>query len=145
MNITNRYCLLSTLSEEQITKLRALMPATPSWFDFWVGEDVIGFDEAGAVGTWTSEESSIIITFSQMVRLLTEEDEKEEKEEEVLVPHVHQKETIVWATGSSYRVKPKITLTQLLIAEKEKELSALKFQDAVERGVEVVLGEVDAT
>ena len=40
---------------------------------------------------------------------------------------------------------PKITPTQLIIAEKEKELSSLKYQDAVERGVNIVLGEVDAS
>jgi hypothetical protein len=85
-------------------------------------------------------------------------------------PHVHQKEIIAWAngeeielllssvsppewvvlpypewaTGSSYRVKPKLTPTQLRIREVVAELEKLHKQNAVERGAKIVLlGEVD--
>ena len=91
-------------------------------------------------------------------------------EDKKLTPHIHQKEIIAWANGedievespflednwvlaknplwakgSQYRVKERLSSTQILIAEKEKELSSLKYQDAVERGVSIVLGEVDAS
>jgi hypothetical protein len=89
-------------------------------------------------------------------------------EDKKLTPHIHQKEIIAWAKGEDievesmfdkgswfltktplwrkrcqYRVKEGLSSTQILIAEKEKELSLLKYQDAVERGVNIVLGEVD--
>ncbi len=131
-----------------------------SYFDFHPYEHYIGFEEEGNAGTWDDAMKDEIITYKEMLSLLGEEE---------LVPHVHHKEIIAWANGeeievlmdglapatwellpspvwladTSYRVKSKPTPTQLLIAEKERELSALKFQDAVERGVEVVLGEVD--
>ena len=91
-------------------------------------------------------------------------------EDKKLTPHIHQKEIIAWANGEDievespflednwvlaknplwakgrqYRVKEGLSPTQILIAEKEKELSSLKYQDAVERGVSIVLGEVDAS
>jgi hypothetical protein len=162
MNIKNKYCLLSELTQTQIDKLVGLIPDREYYFDFNRGETHIGFDENGESGTW-DEPNAATIPYKEMLSLLGA------KEEEKLVPHVHQKEIIAWANGeeievlmdglapatwellpspvwladTSYRVKSKPTPTQLLIAEKERELSALKFQDAVERGVEVVLGEVD--
>jgi hypothetical protein len=83
-------------------------------------------------------------------------------------PHVHQKEIIAWANGdeieifivgltsnvwvsrpspmwdvaSSYRVKPKLTPTQLRIKELTEEIQKLHEQDAVESGIGLVMGEV---
>jgi hypothetical protein len=84
------------------------------------------------------------------------------KEEEKLVPHVHHKEIIAWANGEEieinlgigwlpaampqwskafkFRVKPKITSTQLRIQEVVAELQKLHEQDAVERGIDKVMG-----
>ena len=133
-----------------------------SYFDFHPYEHYIGFEEEGNAGTWDDAMKDEIITYKEMLSLLGEEE---------LVPHVHHKEIIAWANGEeieglikglapptwvlvsspmwrtdcSYRVKSKLTPTQLLIAEKERELSSLKYQDAVERGVHIVLGEVDAS
>ena len=164
MNITNKYCLLSGLSQTQIDKLKELMPYT-KYFDFLPPENLIGFDLEGDAGTWSLNSSARergTIPYKEMLFLLGV------KEEEELVPHVHQKEIIAWANGgeievespflennwvlarnplwakgSQYRVKESLSSTQLIIAEKEKELSLLKYQDAVERGVNIVLGEVD--
>jgi hypothetical protein len=160
MNIKNKYCLLSTLNQDQIDKLVELMPKNP-FFDFLLGETVIGFTKGGSAGTFNKDTFDEIITYKEMLSLLGEEEE--------LVPHVHQKEIIAWAKGEViehyspyhkdwftkffsgwpadilFRVKPKLTPTQLQIAEKERELSSLKYQDAVERGVHIVLGEVDAS
>jgi hypothetical protein len=163
MNIKNKYCRLSDLTLEQVDKLVDLMPETP-FFDFQEDEFYIGFNNNCNSGTWQSgEEYAETITYKEMLSLLGVDVTEE------LVPHVHYKEIIAWANGeeieillrksspplwvprgspiwdlaSSYRVKPKTSPTQRLIAEKEKELSALKYQDSVERGVNVVLGEVD--
>jgi hypothetical protein len=163
MNISNKYCKLSLLSKEEVDELVALMPKG-DYFDFRKCERFIGFSSTGLSGTWGDELiPRPVISYKEMLSLLGAE------EKDKLVPHVHQKEIIAWANGeeiefeswidlkwkdknfdswdedSKFRVKPKITPTQLLITEKEKELSALKFQDAVERGVEIVLGEVDAS
>jgi hypothetical protein len=162
MNITNKYCLLSELTQTQIDKLVELMPVS-SYFHFYRGETVIGFAEQGTAGTWYGcKNPTVIITYKEMLSLLGA------KEEEKLVPHVHQKEIIAWANGeeievlidglapatwaatspswrtdSSYRVKSKPTPTQIRIKEVVAELLSLHKQDAVERGIESVLGEVD--
>jgi hypothetical protein len=161
MNIKNKYCLLSELTQAQIDKLVGLIPDREYYFDFNRGETHIGFDENGESGTW-DEPNAATIPYKEMLSLLGEEQ---------LVPHVHQKEIIAWANGEEieslikglapdtwvlvsppswrtdtfYRVKSKPTPTQIRIQEKERELSSLKYQDAVERGVHIVLGEVDAT
>jgi hypothetical protein len=162
MNIKNKYCRLSSLNQDQIDKLVELMP-DDNYFDFHTNDFLIGFSRSGKAGTWRGWGGDEIITYKDMLSLLG-------AEEEQLVPHIHQKEIIAWANGEEievksmfdkeswflsetplwrkrcqYRVKPKLTLTQLRIAEKEKELSSLKYQDAVERGVNIVLGEVDAS
>jgi hypothetical protein len=85
-------------------------------------------------------------------------------------PHVHHKEIIAWANGEeieglikglapptwvlvssplwrtdcSYRVKSKLTPTQLRIKEVVAELLSLHKQDAVERGIEKVMEDLDA-
>ena len=89
-------------------------------------------------------------------------------EDKKLTPHIHQKEIIAWANGEDievksmfdkeswflsetplwrkrcqYRVKPKLTPTQLRIKEVVAELEKLHEQEAVESGVNIVLGEVD--
>ena len=78
-------------------------------------------------------------------------------------PHVHQKEIIAWANGDAieismdakwlpsshptwlsiykYRVKPKLTPTQLRIKELKEEIKKYEEQDAVERGINAVMGE----
>ena len=163
MNIKNKYCLLSSLNQDQIDKLVELMP-DDNYFDFSPSEVFIGFSRSGNAGTWShARGSNEIITYKDMLSLLG-------AKEEQLVPHIHQKEIIAWANGedievespflednwvlaknplwskgSQYRVKEGLSSTQILIAEKEKELSSLKYQDAVERGVNIVLGEVDAS
>jgi hypothetical protein len=156
MNIKNKYCLLSELTQAQIDKLVELMPM--GYFDFQEEEDYIGFSHDGNAGTWQGGGNDEV-TYKEMLSLLGA------KEEEQLVPHVHYKEIIAWANGeeievlidglapatwaatspswrtdSSYRVKSKPTPTQIRIQEKEKELSFLKYQDAVERGIEKVMG-----
>jgi hypothetical protein len=161
MNITNRYCELSTLTQTQIDKLRVLMPV--GRFDFFESETVLGFRDGGRVGTWSQCASDIIISYKQMVALLTGEEEEKEVE---LVPHVHQKEIIAWANGekielllssilysewvfvpsptwlagSSYRIKPEPTPTQLRIQELTEELVKLKEQHNVECGIDKVMG-----
>ena len=83
--------------------------------------------------------------------------------EEELVPHVHQKEIIAWANGEEieyslkgifwnqaeshafsellqYRVKPKLTPTQLRIKELTEEIVKLKEQDDVECGIDKLMG-----
>jgi hypothetical protein len=157
MNIKNKYCLLSELTQAQIDKLMALMADT-IYFDFDRGEGLIGFDGEGDAGTWIERESRTRITYKEMLSLLGV------KEEEELVPHVHQKEIIAWANGeeievrgiddklwypcvqplwnlpTSYRVKPKLTPTQLRIQKLTEEIVKLKEQDDVECGIKKVMG-----
>ena len=162
MTIKNTFCELKGLTSSQVGHLQMLMPDT-GYFDFFSNEILIGFEVEGTAGTWEidSIRASGIVSYEEMLPLLR-------AKEEQLAPHIHQKEIIAWANGEEleyyaegigwvsaetpsfrshikYRVKPKLTLTQIRIAEKEKELSSLKYQDAVERGVNIVLGEVDAS
>ena len=161
MNIRNKYCLLSELTQAQVDKLKGLMPDT-MFFDSHSHEGLIGFDYDGDAGTWSVDNirAKLIVSYGEMLSLLGVE--KKEK----LVPHVHQKEIIAWANGDAieismdakwlpsshptwrsfykYRVKPKLTPTQLRIKELTEEIVKLKEQDDVERGVNIVLGEVDA-
>jgi hypothetical protein len=157
MNITNKYCLLSELTQVQIDKLVELMPVS-SYFHFFRGETVIGFAEQGTAGTWYGcKNPTVLITYKEMLSLLG-------AKEEELVPHVHQKEIIAWANGEeveislggrwlhapspawisicNYRVKPKLTPTQLRIKELTEEIQKLHEQDAVESGIGLVMGEV---
>jgi hypothetical protein len=157
MNIKNKYCLLSELTQAQIDKLVELMPDTGYYFDFNREETYIGFEEKGESGTWAHAKGDELITYKEMLSLLGEEQ---------LVPHVHHKEIIAWANGeeieslikglapdtwvlvsppswrtdTSYRVKSKPTPTQLRIKEVVAELLSLHKQDAVERGIEKVMG-----
>ena len=164
MNIRNKYCLLSELTQAQVDKLKGLMPDT-MFFDSHPHKGLIGFDYDGYAGTWSvcNIRAKVIVSYGEMLSLLGVE--KKEK----LVPHVHQKEIIAWANGGAievrgslggawypanppewllhqkYRVNPKLTPTQLRIKELAEEIQKLKEQDAVERGVNIVLGEVDAS
>jgi hypothetical protein len=159
MNIKNKYCLLSELTQDQIDKLVELMPKS-GWFNFISVDTLIGFSEYGTVGTFKEDAGDDIITYKEMLYLLGV------KEEDKLIPHVHQKEIIAWANGEEiqynykmssppiwhrslnpnwtlttpYRVKPKITPTQLRIQELTEELQKLHEQDAVESGVGLVMG-----
>jgi hypothetical protein len=158
MNIKNKYCLLSSLNQDQIDKLMSLMPDTEYYFDFNREETYIGFEEKGESGTWAHAKGDELITYKEMLSLLGEEQ---------LVPHVHHKEIIAWANGeeiehltkglapatwvlvsppswrtdTSYRVKTKLTPTQIRIKEVVAELLSLHEQDAVERGIEKVMGD----
>jgi hypothetical protein len=156
MNIKDKYCLLSELTQAQIGKLRELMPDTLH-FDFNKFELLIGFYGEDA-GTWNYDLADEIITYKEMLSLLGA------KEEEKLVPHVHQKEIIAWANGEEiqvqgqgggnwypakppewlrhqqYRVKVWLTPTQLRIKELTEELVKLKEQDDVECGIKKVMG-----
>jgi hypothetical protein len=162
MNIRNKYCRLSELTQFQIDKLRSLMTDT-EYFDFGEEESLIGFSPRGNAGTWLMNVNYKTITYKEMLSLLGA------KEEEKLVPHVHQKEIIAWANGEEiqtpdprrpvwhkcssppwnpdvkYRVKPKLTPTQLRIQEVVAELQKLHEQDAVERGINRVMEDLDAT
>ena len=158
MNITNKYCRLSELTQTQIDKLEELMPNT-EYFDFQSHEHLIGFESEGDAGTWPLNSSARergTIPYAEMLSLLG-------AKEEELVPHVHQKEIIAWANGEAievqgllggawypatapawlfhqkYRVKPKLTPTQLRIKELTEEIVKLKEQDAVERGIIAVM------
>jgi hypothetical protein len=157
MNIKNKYCLLSELTQTQIDKLVGLAPYA-DYFDFNKSEVLIGFSPHGNAGTWRRGLTDEIITYKEMLSLLGAE------EEEKLVPHVHQKEIIAWANGEEiefyygfaekwlckdfdswpednmFRVKPKLTPTQLRIQEVVAELLSLHKQDAVERGIDKVMG-----
>ena len=164
MTIKNTFCELKGLTSSQVGHLQMLMPDT-DYFNFYSNEELIGFEE-GDAGTWEIDtiRAKGIVSYKDMLSRLGGE------EEDKLVPHIHQKEIIAWANGedievespflednwvlaknplwskgSQYRVKEGLSSTQILIAEKEKELSSLKYQDAVERGVNIVLGEVDAS
>jgi hypothetical protein len=154
MSIKNKYCLLSSLSLDQRDKLMELMPTT-DYFDYFVGEELIGFDEKGRAGTWVLYSGKEVITYEEMLSLLGEKE---------LVPHVHQKEIIAWANGEEieyysetkirwspmsspsflplvkYRVKPELTPTQLRIKELTEELQKLHEQDDVECGIKKVMG-----
>jgi hypothetical protein len=156
MNIKNKYCLLSKLTKAQIDKLMELMPESVM-FDFKIGETLVGFTRHGSAGTFREDMCDEIITYKEMLSLLG-------AKEEELVPHVHQKEIIAWANGEEiqvqgqgggdwypanppewllnqqYRVKPKLTPTQLRIKEIVAELHELHKQDAVERGIDKVMG-----
>tara|TARA_R110000851_G_scaffold5671_3_gene23237 strand:- start:11 stop:493 length:483 start_codon:yes stop_codon:yes gene_type:complete len=159
MNITNKYCLLSALTQEQIDKLVELMPKS-GWFNFISVETLIGFSEYGTVGTFKEDAGDDIIAYKEMLSLLGV------KEEEKLIPHVHQKEIIAWANGeeveykykmsstpiwhrslnpkwiltTTYRVKPKLTPTQLRIKKLTEELMGLEAQYNVECGIKKVMG-----
>jgi hypothetical protein len=157
MNIKNKYCLLSELNQDQIDKLVDFMPNN-AYFDFQPYEFYIGFNEDGESGTWVEGMKDEAITYKEMLSLLG-------AKEEELVPHVHQKEIIAWANGEEiefqssvdlkwydkdsdvdweenfkFRVKPKLTPTQLRIQEVVAELQKLHKQDAVERGIDKVMG-----
>ena len=144
---------LSFLSKEQVERLKGLMPES-SCFDVDDDESYIGF-HVGTAGTWMWESDLEIISYEEMLSFLGE-----------LTPHMHQKEIIAWANGATiqssfqsaawldirlnkpawssvcrYRIKPELTHTQQAIEQKEQELVALKQQDLVERGIEVVLNE----
>jgi hypothetical protein len=160
MNITNKYCLLSELTQVQIDKLVELMPDM-GYFDFDSSDNYIGFSRNGNAGTWQGGRNDEV-TYKEMLSLLGA------KEEEKLVPHVHQKEIIAWANGeeieflirglapdtwvsrtshmwdvaSSYRVKPKLTPTQLRIQKLTEELMELEEQHNVECGVDLLMGRV---
>ncbi len=165
MIIKNTFCELKGLTSSQVGHLQMLMPDTDH-FDFFSNEILIGFEFEGDAGTWEIDtvRAKGIVSYGEMLSLLGVE------EKEKPVPHIHQKEIIAWANGEEievksmfdkeswfltenplwrkrcqYRVKEGLSPTQLRIAEKEKELSSLKYQDAVERGVNIVLGEVDAS
>ena len=162
MNIKNKYCLLSELTQDQIDKLEELMPESED-FDFTRAETLIGFTCDGLAGTFKEDNFDEIITYKEMLSLLGV------KEEDKLIPHVHQKEIIAWANGEEievtvpnasselfwctasapawkdhmlYRVKPKpkLTPTQLRIQELTEELVKLKEQHNVECGIDKVMG-----
>ena len=154
MNITNKYCLLSELSQAEIDTLICSMPDSDFW-DKNKCQTLIGFTTNGAAGLWSRDPTDQIITYKEMLSLLGEEQR---------VPHVHQKEIIAWANGeeiefeswidskwkdknfdswdedSKFRVKPKLTPTQLRIKELKEEIVKLKAQDDVECGARIVLG-----
>jgi hypothetical protein len=156
MNIKNKYCRLRELTQFQIDELRGLMPVS-GFFDFDPDEKHIGFSPNGNSGTWVMRGSTTVMTYAEMLSLLGG------KGEDKLVPHVHQKEIIAWANGEEietmtrkgskwhgfktpswnlkqqYRVKPKLTPTQLRIQEVVAELQKLHEQDAVERGIDKVM------
>jgi hypothetical protein len=158
MNIRNKYCRLSELTQGQIAKLKRLMPNS-NYFDFNQNETLIGFSESGTAGTFREDAIDEIITYKEMLSLLGA------KEEDKLVPHVHQKEIIAWANGEEieinlgigwlpaampqwastckFRVKPKLTPTQLRIQEVVAELEKLHEQEAVERGIDKVMEDLD--
>ena len=155
MNITNKYCKLSLLSKEEVNALVARMPEG-KYFDFAEYEGYIGFSQSGLTGTWSDDLlNRPIIPYKEMLSLLGEEQR---------VPHVHQKEIIAWANGeeiefeswidskwkdknfdswdedSKFRVKPKLTPTQLRIKELKEEIKKYEEQDAVECGIDKVMG-----
>jgi hypothetical protein len=155
MNIKNKYCLLGELTQTQIDKLVGLVPCA-DYFDFNKSEVLIGFSPNGNAGTWRRGLTDEIITYKEMLSLLG-------VEEEELVPHVHQKEIIAWANGEEiefqsiflkwkdkdfeswdedtlFRVKPKLTPTQLRIKELTEELMELEEQHNVECGIDKVMG-----
>jgi hypothetical protein len=70
--ITNKYCELSKLSEEQVEMLRVLMPDS-NYFAFGLSHALIGFTHSGSSGTWEQGGGDIVITFMQMVVLLAAE------------------------------------------------------------------------
>jgi hypothetical protein len=156
MNIRNKYCRLSELTQAQIDKLEGLMPDSGFWYKT-PADILIGFTHDGIAGLWDRYPIDEIITYKEMLSLLG-------AKEEELGPHVHQKEIIAWANGEEieyyntftctwrprpnplwealvpYRVKPKLTPTQLRIQEVAAELQKLHEQDAVERGIDKVMG-----
>jgi hypothetical protein len=155
MNIRNKYCRLSELTQAQIDKLEGLMPDSGFWYKT-PADILIGFTHDGIAGLWDRSPIDEIITYKEMLSLLG-------AKEEELVPHVHQKEIIAWANGEEieinwgigwrpavmpqwsttfkFRVKPKLTPTQLRIQEVVAELLSLRKQDAVERGIDKVMGD----
>lgn len=153
MNIKNKYCLLSDLTQAQIDELKGLMPDSPYWYGYH-DHTLIGFTTNGNAGLWSRDPSDEIITYKEMLSLLGEEQR---------VPHVHQKEIIAWANGeeiefeswidskwkdknfdswdedSKFRVKPKLTPTQLRIKELKEEIKKYEEQDAVECGIDKLM------
>ena len=158
MNIKNKYCLLSELTQAEIDMLKGLMPDSQFWRYQHRVQTLVGFAPNGNAGLWCRDPIDQIITYKEMLSLLGAKDEE-------LVPHVHQKEIIAWANGaeievqaphgmgwypyvgvaprwqaSAYRVKPKLTPTQLRIKELTEELMELKEQDDVECGIDKLMG-----
>ena len=76
MNIKNKYCLLSELSQAEIYKLKRLMPDSAN-FDFCKSEVLIGFSPKGTAGTWDMAFFPEIITYKEMLVLLYANQEEE--------------------------------------------------------------------
>jgi hypothetical protein len=70
MDIKNTVCLLSDLTQEQIDSLRAAMP-TSRHFMFHDIEPLIGFSVFGNAGTWTGNDDPAVISYDEMMHLLT--------------------------------------------------------------------------
>tara|TARA_R110000764_G_scaffold230443_1_gene321687 strand:+ start:271 stop:972 length:702 start_codon:yes stop_codon:yes gene_type:complete len=68
-NIRNTMCRLSDLTNEQIDSLVEEMPYD-LFFDFNRGEPCIGVTKRGRWGTWVSEDSPLIVTYTEMMQLL---------------------------------------------------------------------------
>ena len=75
MNITNKYCLLSELTQAEIDKLVESMPNSP-FFDLDSTDNIIGFRCDGIAGTFTRESSDVLITYKEMLVLLGANEEE---------------------------------------------------------------------
>jgi hypothetical protein len=76
MDIKSTKCRLNRLSKKQRDSLVEAMPKS-GLFDFNQGEGFIGFSSAGRSGTWVEDYKTKIISYDEMMQLLTGKSMKE--------------------------------------------------------------------
>ena len=83
MNITNKHCLLSELSQAEIDKLKGLMPDSDFWDDTRFNK-LIGFTRNGIAGLWGQGPIDQIITYKEMLVLLGANEEEKSTTESIV-------------------------------------------------------------
>ena len=76
MNIKNKYCRLSELSQAEFYKLKGLMPDSCYWYST-PRQKFIGFTANGSAGLWLCSPSDGTITYKEMLALLYANQEEE--------------------------------------------------------------------
>jgi hypothetical protein len=73
MDIKSTMCRISDLTPDQVDSLRAAMPDSDA-FDFGRNEFFIGVTAIGTSGTWVDAGESTIVSYDEMMQLLTGKD-----------------------------------------------------------------------
>ncbi len=82
-DINNRYCMLNTLSQDEISNLELLLPPS-DFFDFFTRDTLIGFRNDGTAGTYGHNPQDIIVTYTEMMQLLKGKDMNKQTAQEQL-------------------------------------------------------------